>query len=677
MRTVVLAYHEIGAASLQEAIRSGLNVVAVFTHRDDPAEGGWYANVARIAAEHGIPVHAPEKIDHPIWLERIRAMKPELLMSFHYRNMVGAKIRALFPAGCINLHSALLPKYRGRAPINWVLVNGETETGVTIHHMVDKSDAGDIIAQRKVAIGVDDDARSLTARMAKESAAILAEVIPLIKSGKAPRTAQDESNATVMGKRTAADGQMHWTKSAKELRNLVRAVTHPWPGAFTFAGTRKIMVWRSRVVEGTGQPGEVLSSSPLVIACSQGALEIQEGQGPDGVWSSGVQLAQDMNLLPRMRLGARATASKRKRTSVLILGVNGFIGSQLSERILNDEGFEVYGMDLNSENLGELMQHPRFHFVEGDISINRDWVEYHVRKCDVILPLVAIATPIEYVRNPLRVFELDFEENLRVIRDCVRYGKRLVFPSTSEVYGMCTDELFDEETSPLVTGPIHRQRWIYSASKQLLDRVIWAYGMQRGLRFSLFRPFNWIGPRLDSLDSARIGSSRAITQLILNLVEGTPILLVDGGTQRRCFTDVDEGIEGLFRIIENKNAVCDGRIFNIGNPDNEASIKELAESLVESFERHPLRSCYPPFAGFQQIESSAYYGAGYEDVQHRRPSIRNAQTIIGWTPKIPTAVSVERTLDWFLQQHARENGLTPPAAAASTRPAKAPKTVRA
>ena len=182
---------------------------------------------------------------------------------------------------------------------------------------------------------------------------------------------------------------------------------------------------------------------------------------------------------------------------------------------------------------------------------------------------------------------------------------------------------------------------------------------------------------MDSLDSARIGSSRAITQLILNLVEGTPILLVDGGTQRRCFTDVDEGIEGLFRIIENKNAVCDGRIFNIGNPDNEASIKELAESLVESFDRHPLRSCYPPFAGFQQIESSAYYGAGYEDVQHRRPSIRNAQTIIGWTPKIPTAVSVERTLDWFLQQHARENGLTPPSAVASTRPAKAPKTVRA
>jgi UDP-4-amino-4-deoxy-L-arabinose formyltransferase/UDP-glucuronic acid dehydrogenase (UDP-4-keto-hexauronic acid decarboxylating) len=292
-----------------------------------------------------------------------------------------------------------------------------------------------------------------------------------------------------------------------------------------------------------------------------------------------------------------------------------------------------------------------------------------VRKCDVILPLVAIATPIEYVRNPLRVFELDFEENLRVIRDCVRFGKRIIFPSTSEVYGMCTDGEFDEETSPCVTGPIHRQRWIYSTSKQLLDRVIWAYGAQRGLKFSLFRPFNWIGPRLDSLDSARIGSSRAITQLILNLVEGTPILLVDGGAQKRCFTDVDEGIEALWRVIANAGGACDGRIFNIGNPVNEASIRELAEMLVDAFDRHPLRSLYPPFAGFAEVESTRYYGQGYEDVQHRRPSIRNAKVHMGWEPKISTRESVERTLDWFLRKHAKDHGLSLPSGAAS--PARA------
>jgi UDP-4-amino-4-deoxy-L-arabinose formyltransferase / UDP-glucuronic acid dehydrogenase (UDP-4-keto-hexauronic acid decarboxylating) len=174
-----------------------------------------------------------------------------------------------------------------------------------------------------------------------------------------------------------------------------------------------------------------------------------------------------------------------------------------------------------------------FFFLEGDISIQREWIEYHIKKCDVVVPLVAIATPIEYTRNPLRVFELDFEENLRIVRCCVKYQKRLLFPSTSEVYGMCDDTAFDEDQSNLVLGPINKQRWIYSSCKQLLDRVIWAYGREQHLRFSLFRPFNWIGPRLDTLESARIGSSRAITQLILNLVEGTPLLMIDGGRRWR------------------------------------------------------------------------------------------------------------------------------------------------
>ncbi|MFM8641001.1 MAG: bifunctional UDP-4-amino-4-deoxy-L-arabinose formyltransferase/UDP-glucuronic acid oxidase ArnA, partial [Planctomycetota bacterium] len=588
MRTVVLAYHEIGAKALEATIRNGMEVVAVFTHRDDPKEGSWFASVARVAAEHGIPVFAPDRLDHPLWIEKIAAMKPELLLSFHYRNMVGAKVRELFPAGCLNLHSALLPRYRGRCPINWVLLKGEAETGVTVHHMVDKADAGDIVGQRRVEIHAEDDAWSLTKRVAAASAELLSEVLPQVKAGKAPRTPQDESKATVMGRRTPEDGRIDWNRPAEEIRNLVRAVAHPWPGAFTHAGARKVMVWRTRVAAGTGRPGEILSSDPLTVACGTGALEIVEGQGTDGVWATGAQLAKELNLLPRMLLGGAAAKADRKRTTkVLILGVNGFIGSHLSERILKDESYEVYGMDLHKDNLGALVDHPRFHFVEGDISINREWVEFHVRKCDVILPLVAIATPIEYVRNPLRVFELDFEENLRIVRDCVRFDKRIVFPSTSEVYGMCTDGEFDEETSPLITGPIHRQRWIYSTSKQLLDRVIWAYGAQRGLKFSLFRPFNWIGPRLDSLDSARIGSSRAITQLILNLVEGTPILLVDGGAQKRCFTDVDEGIEAHWRVVATEGGAAAGGIFNIGNPDNEASIEELAQMVVDAFERHP------------------------------------------------------------------------------------------
>jgi len=185
--------------------------------------------------------------------------------------------------------------------------------------------------------------------------------------------------------------------------------------------------------------------------------------------------------------------------------------------------------------------------------------------------------------------------------------------------------------------------------------VIWAYGRTEGLKFTLFRPFNWIGPRLDSLSSARIGSSRVITQLILNLVDGTPIQLVDGGNQKRCFTDVSDGVECLFRIIENKGGRCDGSIINIGNPDNEASIRELAEILVEKFQNHPFRRHFPPFAGIREVESKAFYGEGYQDVWHRKPCIKNARRLVGWNAVKPLVQSVEETLDFFLKQYVNEN----------------------
>ena len=217
--------------------------------------------------------------------------------------------------------------------------------------------------------------------------------------------------------------------------------------------------------------------------------------------------------------------------NILILGVNGFIGHHLSKYILANTDWQIYGMDLQSERVGTLLGDPRFHFVEGDITINKEWVEYHVRKCDVILPLVAIATPATYVREPLRVFELDFEANLPIIRHCVKYKKRVVFPSTSEVYGACRDNEFDPETSELVLGPIHKQRWIYSCVKQLLDRIIWGYG-QQGLQFTLFRPFNWIGSGLDSMDDPKEGSSRVLTQFLGHIVAASPSSWSTAGVRR-------------------------------------------------------------------------------------------------------------------------------------------------
>ncbi len=661
MKAIILAYHNIGCVGLEALLRNGYEILAVFTHKEDPNENIWFGSVAELAASKGIPVYAPDDVNHPLWIHKIREMKPDILFSFYYRKMVKQELLEIAPKGGLNLHGSLLPKYRGRCPANWVLINGEKETGMTLHYMTPRPDDGDIVAQKKIPIGDQDTAFTLMGKMAESARTLLDEALPKIKSGKAPRTPQDDSKATYFGGRRPEDGEIDWSKSAREVRNLVRAVTRPYPGAFSFIGDNKLIFWsvsEAACDNAKFSPGAIVSANPLVVACGQGAVKMEFGQAASGVYIAGPQLAKESNLMEGMKFGPRASSriEALRKKSVLIMGVNGFIGNALTERLLESGKYDVHGMDLRSDHVKRFLGKPGFFFDECDISIHREWIQYHIRKCDIILPLVAIATPIEYTRNPLRVFELDFEENLRVVRHCVKYKKRIIFPSTSEVYGMCDEAEFDEHKSKLVLGPIPMQRWIYSCCKQLLDRVIWAYGQKEGLKFTLFRPFNWIGPRLDSLNSARIGSSRAITQLILNLVEGTPILLIDGGAQKRCFVDVADGVEALFRIIENQGRRCDGEIINIGNPDNEASIKELAHSLVEKFDKHPLRSKFPPFAGFREIESGAYYGAGYQDVQHRRPSIRNARKLLDWEPKVPMDQSIEETLDFFLKE-AVESGV--------------------
>lgn len=331
---------------------------------------------------------------------------------------------------------------------------------------------------------------------------------------------------------------------------------------------------------------------------------------------------------------------------ILILGVNGFIGHHLSKRILETTDWEVYGMDMQDDRLADIAKHPRMHFFEGDITINKEWVEYHIRKCDVILPLVAIATPATYVQQPLKVFELDFEANLPIVRSAHKYGKHLVFPSTSEVYGMSTDEEFDPESSPLIYGPINKPRWIYACAKQLMDRVIWGYGME-GLRFTLFRPFNWIGPGLDSIYTSKEGSSRVVTQFLGHIARGEPINLVDGGLQKRTFTYIDDGIEALSLILANKNDVANGKIYNIGNPANNFSVKELANMMLTIAKRIPEYRETALQVVIQETTSNAYYGKGYQDVQNRVPKIQNTIDELHWHPKTTMVDALEHIFEAY------------------------------
>lgn len=347
---------------------------------------------------------------------------------------------------------------------------------------------------------------------------------------------------------------------------------------------------------------------------------------------------------------------------ILILGVNGFIGHHLTRRLLQVPDWEVYGMDVSSDRLGDVLAHPRMHFFEGDITINKEWIEYNVRKCDTILPLVAIATPATYVREPLRVFELDFEANLPIVRAAVKYKKHLVFPSTSEVYGMCADAEFDPESSSFVYGPINKSRWIYACSKQLMDRVIAAYGMEQGLNYTLFRPFNWIGSGLDSLFDAKEGSSRVVTQFLGQIVRGEPIHLVDGGLQKRAFADISDGIEALLRIIENRNAVASGRIYNIGNPANHLTVRALAEMMLA------LAADYDEYAEsasrcrIVETSSANFYGPGYQDVQDRRPKITATIEELQWRPSVGMESSLRRIFESYRSRVSEARSLTEAAA---------------
>jgi nucleoside-diphosphate-sugar epimerase len=335
---------------------------------------------------------------------------------------------------------------------------------------------------------------------------------------------------------------------------------------------------------------------------------------------------------------------------VLILGVNGFIGHHLSQRVIASTDWEIYGMDMQTDRIADLLLEKRFHFFEGDITINKEWIEYHIKKCDTVLPLVAIATPATYVREPLRVFELDFEANLPIVRACVRHKKRVVFPSTSEVYGMSRDTEFDPESSELVLGPINKPRWIYACAKQMMDRVIHAYGMQEGLDYTLFRPFNWIGAGLDSINTAKEGSSRVITQFLGHIVRGESIQLVDGGTQKRTFTYIDDGIAALMKIIANDNGIASGKIYNIGNPKNNVSVKALARMMLDLALTYSEYQESARKVELVETTAAAYYGQGYQDVQNRVPKIANTRADLDWQPTVTMEQALKHIFDAYRGQ---------------------------
>jgi len=317
VRVVVMAYQDIGYVCLDELLALRAEVALVVTHPDPAQENIWFRSVAERARQAGLPVLIPPSVNAPDVVATIAGLAPDFLFSFYFREIVGPEVLGLARRGALNLHGSLLPRYRGRCPVNWVLINGERETGVTLHYMEAKPDRGDIVAQRAVPIADDDTALSLNRKLGEAARALLRATYPLLAAGTAPRIPQDHARATCFGGRRPEDGRIAWHRPARRLYDLIRAVTAPYPGAFTTYRGERLFVWWARPLDlgaRVGAPGEVVEIRPgagVVVATGSGALLLERVQLPGRDEQRADELAARTGLITGERLGGDEAAGER------------------------------------------------------------------------------------------------------------------------------------------------------------------------------------------------------------------------------------------------------------------------------------------------------------------------------------------------------------------------------
>ncbi len=317
MRVVVMAYQDIGYVCLDELLALRAEVALVVTHPDPVNENIWFRSVADRARKAGLPVLRPPSVNAPDVVAAIAGLAPDFLFSFYFREIIGPEVLGLARRGALNLHGSLLPRYRGRCPVNWVLINGERETGVTLHYMEARPDRGDIVAQRAVPIADDDTALSLNRKLGEAARALLREAYPLLAAGTAPRSPQDHARATSFGGRRPEDGRIAWHQPARRLYDLIRAVTAPYPGAFTTYRGERLFVWWARPLDlgpRVGAPGEVVEIRPgagVVVAAGSGALLLDRVQLAGHDEQRADELAVQTGLVMGERLGGDDAAWER------------------------------------------------------------------------------------------------------------------------------------------------------------------------------------------------------------------------------------------------------------------------------------------------------------------------------------------------------------------------------
>ena len=267
----------------------------LFTHEDSPAEQIWFKSVRELADEHGIPWRTTD-INDPANVELLRELAPDFILSFYYRNMIKPEVLDMPRLGALNLHGSYLPRYRGRVPVNWAVINGETETGATLHYMVEKPDAGDIVDREKVAIAFTDTAFDVFNKVTEAAATVIRRAWPMLLAGTALRIPMYLAAGNYCSGRKPADGRIDWKKSAVQIYNLIRGVTHPYPGAFTFLAEQKVIIWQAWPMQGKGEPGRIVSTEPLLVGTGDGLLEIRSLQDEGAAETSAAAYAEKRKL---------------------------------------------------------------------------------------------------------------------------------------------------------------------------------------------------------------------------------------------------------------------------------------------------------------------------------------------------------------------------------------------
>jgi len=290
---VVFAYHNVGVRCLNVLLARGVDVKLVVTHRDNPTENIWFDSVQQLAVLHDIPVITPDDPNAPEVVAQIRVLQPDFFFSFYYREMLKAPLLAIPARGALNMHGSLLPKYRGRVPVNWAIIRGETETGATLHYMTEKPDNGDIVAQQAVPILPNDTAHEVFRKVTVAAELALNDVLPALLAGKAPRIKQDLSRGAYLGGRKPEDGVIDWTQAALQIHNLVRAVAPPYPGAMTRLLGKPMRLLQTLVAEGvaSGQHAFFVRDGKAYASCGSGLLRVVRFE-LDGVEMSAAEFAQ-------------------------------------------------------------------------------------------------------------------------------------------------------------------------------------------------------------------------------------------------------------------------------------------------------------------------------------------------------------------------------------------------